>query len=79
MQELLDHVRERHVALMDELFPDLVSVGVVQNVLKNLLKEGVSIRNLNIILESIADMAAHSKLPNDLSGVRPSTTGALHR
>jgi flagellar biosynthesis protein FlhA len=67
VQELLDHVRERHVALMDELFPDLVSVGVVQNVLKNLLKEGVSIRNLNIILESIADMAAHSKLPNDLS------------
>lgn len=67
VQELLDHVRERHTALMDELFPDLVSVGLVQNVLKNLLKEGVSIRNLNIILESIADMAAHSKLPNDLS------------
>jgi flagellar biosynthesis protein FlhA len=67
VQELLDHVRERHTALMDELFPDLVSVGLVQNVLKNLLKEGVSIRNLNIILESIADMAGHSKLPNDLS------------
>lgn len=67
VQELLDHVRERHTALMEELFPDLVSVGLVQNVLKNLLKEGVSIRNLNIILESIADMAGHSKLPNDLS------------
>ena len=67
VQELLDHVREHHSALMDELFPDLVSVGLIQNVLKNLLREGVSIRNLNVILESIADMAGHSKLPNDLS------------
>jgi flagellar biosynthesis protein FlhA len=67
VQELLDHVRERHTALMDELFPDLVSVGLVQNVLKNLLKEGVSIRNLNLILESIGDMAGHTKSANDLS------------
>lgn len=67
VQELLDHQRERNPALLDELFPDLVSVGLVQNVLKNLLKEGVSIRNLTLILESISDMAQHTKNVNELS------------
>lgn len=67
VQELLDHLRERNSALLDELFPDLVTVGLVQNVLKNLLKEGVSIRNLTLILESISDMAHHTKNINELS------------
>ena len=67
VQELLDHVKGQHPALMDELFPDLITVGLVQNVLKNLLKEGVSIRNLPLILECIGDFAAHTKNPNDLS------------
>lgn len=67
VQELLDHIRERNAALLDELFPDLVTVGLVQNVLKNLLKEGISIRNLTLILESIADMAQHTKNVNELT------------
>lgn len=67
VQQLIDHVKEKHPALVDELFPDLVSLGTVQGVLKNLLQEGVSIRNLHMILESIADMAPHSKNTNDLS------------
>jgi flagellar biosynthesis protein FlhA len=67
VQELLDHTKEQHPALMDELFPDLITVGLVQNVLKNLLKEGVSIRNLPIILECIGDFAPHTRNPNDLS------------
>jgi len=67
VQELLDHQREKNPALMEELFPDLVSVGLVQNVLKNLLKEGVSIRNLTLILESIGDMAQHTKNTNELT------------
>jgi flagellar biosynthesis protein FlhA len=67
VQELLDHLRERNAALLEELFPDLVTVGLVQNVLKNLLKEGVSIRNLTLILESIGDMAQHTKNANELS------------
>lgn len=67
VQQQLDHLKETHPALMDELFPDLVSLGLVQNVLKNLLKEGVSIRNLSLILECIGDMAPHTKNPNDLS------------
>lgn len=67
VQELLDHQREKNPALLEELFPDLVTVGLVQNVLKNLLKEGVSIRNLTLILESISDMAQHTKNVNELT------------
>ncbi len=67
VQKMVDHVKEKHPALIDELFPDLVSIGIVQGVLSNLLRENVSIRNLNLILESIGDMAPHSKNVNDLS------------
>lgn len=67
VQKLVDHVKEKNSALVDELFPDLVTVGLVQGVLKNLLAEGVSIRNLSLILESIGDMAVHTKNINDLS------------
>jgi len=67
VQRLVDHVREKHPALVDELFPDLVSIGIVQGVLTNLLRENVSIRNFNLILESIGDTAVHTKNVNDLS------------
>ena len=67
VQKMVDHIKEQHPALVDELFPDVVSMGIVQGVLSNLLREGVSIRNLNLILESIGDMAPHSKNVNDLS------------
>ncbi len=67
VQQLIEHVKKKHPALVDELFPDLISLGIVQGVLKNLLQEGISIRNLHMILESIADMAPHSKSTNDLS------------
>lgn len=67
VQKLIDHVKVSSPALVDELFPDTITVGMVQGVLKNLLQEGVSIRNLNLILESIGDMAPHSKNVNDLA------------
>ncbi len=52
---LLDHVKERHPALVDELVPDVVSVGDVHRVLQGLLAEGVSIRDLVTILETLGD------------------------
>ena len=67
VQRMIDHTREKHPALVDELFPEVLSAGLLQGVLSNLLREDVSIRNLNLILESIGDMAAHSKNVNDLS------------
>ncbi len=66
-QALVDHVRESQPALVDELLPDLVNLGVIQRVLQNLLREGVPILNLPLILETIADYAVVTKNPDDLS------------
>jgi flagellar biosynthesis protein FlhA len=67
VQSLIDHVKGTHPALVAELLPDLVTIGIIQRVLQNLLREGVAIVNLPIILEGIADFAALSKNPDDLS------------
>ncbi len=67
VQKLMDHVQESHPALVQELLPDLVSIGVVHRVLQNLLKEHVGIRNLTLILEAIGDFAHVSKNADDLS------------
>ncbi len=67
VQSLIDHVKTTHPALVAELLPDLVNIGIVQRVLQNLLREGVAIVNLPIILEGIADFASLSKNPDDLS------------
>ncbi len=67
VQRMIDHTREKHPALVDGLFPDVLSAGLLQGVLGNLLRENVSIRNLNLILESMEEMASHSKNVNDLS------------
>ncbi|MCG8500312.1 MAG: flagellar biosynthesis protein FlhA [Firmicutes bacterium] len=55
VQTLIDNVKENHSALVDELIPKQMSYGEVQKVLSNLLKEGISIRDLVSILETLAD------------------------
>ena len=67
VQALIDHLKERNPTLVNELIPDLVNVGIIQRVLQNLLKEGISIKNLGVIMECIADYASVSKNPDDLS------------
>jgi flagellar biosynthesis protein FlhA len=67
VQSLVDHLKATHAALIAELLPDLVNLGIIQRVLQNLLREGVAIHNLAIILEAIADFASLSKNPDDLS------------
>ncbi len=67
VQTMIEHVKESNAALVNELVPDLVNVGVIQRVLKNLLREGVAVKNLPVILEGIADCASLSKNPDDLS------------
>ena len=67
VQALVDHLKERNPTLVNELIPDLVNVGIIQRVLQNLLKEGIPIKNLGVIMECIADYAAISKNPDDLS------------
>ncbi|GAA0365186.1 flagellar biosynthesis protein FlhA [Bacillus horti] len=61
VKSLIDHVKETAPALIEELIPSLLSIGEVQKVLIKLLKEKVSIRNLTVILETLADYAQSSK------------------
>ena len=66
-QNLLDLIKDNNPTLVSELLPDLVSVGIIQRTLQNLLRERISIKNLTIVLETIADMAPVTKNPDDLS------------
>ncbi|HEX2853436.1 MAG TPA: flagellar biosynthesis protein FlhA [Opitutaceae bacterium] len=67
VQSLIDHLKQTQPALVAELLPDLVNLGIIQRVLQNLLRENVAILNQSLILEGIADFAAISKNPDDLS------------
>jgi flagellar biosynthesis protein FlhA len=67
VQGLVDHVKETNPALVAELLPDLVNLGIIQRVLQNLLRENISIINLSLILECIGDFASLTKNPDDLS------------
>ncbi|MHB1627310.1 MAG: flagellar biosynthesis protein FlhA [Bacilli bacterium] len=58
---LLDAVRERQPVLVEELVPQLLTVGEIQKVLANLLDERVSIRDLPSILEALSDQARFTK------------------
>ncbi len=61
VRKLLDELKEEHSSLVDEVVPDLLTVGEVQRVLQGLLREGVPIRDLVSILEALADGARHTK------------------
>jgi len=57
VSKMLENVRKDNEAVVTELVPTLLSVGSVEKVLKNLLREGVSIRDMVTILETLADYA----------------------
>lgn len=57
VQNLIDNIKEQDQALVNELVPKLLSVGEIQKVLQNLIREGISIRDLITILETLADYA----------------------
>ncbi|WP_303723013.1 FHIPEP family type III secretion protein, partial [Malonomonas rubra] len=56
-QNLLDNLANEYPKLVEELVPNLLSLGVVMRVLQNLLREGVSVRDIRTILETLADWA----------------------
>ncbi|SHJ43685.1 flagellar biosynthesis protein FlhA [Tepidibacter formicigenes] len=58
---LIDNLKESSPALVEEVIPNLLSLGDIQKVLSNLLKEGVTIRNLSTIMETLADYGAITK------------------
>jgi flagellar biosynthesis protein FlhA len=61
VQNLINNVQEANSTLISELVPKLLGVGEIQKVLQNLLKEGISIRDLITIFETLADYAATTR------------------
>jgi flagellar biosynthesis protein FlhA len=66
-RELLDGIKESHPALVDDVVPNKLSLGVVHRVLQRLLKEGLPIRDLVSILEALSDGADLTKDPETLT------------
>jgi flagellar biosynthesis protein FlhA len=63
VKRLLDRLAESHPKLVEELVPKILSLGEVQKVLQQLLREQVSIRDLPAILETMLDTSATTKNP----------------
>lgn len=61
VKELVESIKEENSAVVEELIPDLLSLGEVQKILQNLLREKVSIRDMVTILETLADYAVNTK------------------
>ncbi|MEF8713967.1 MAG: flagellar biosynthesis protein FlhA [Accumulibacter sp.] len=66
-QALLDHLAKEMPKLVEELVPKALSLGVVQKVLRNLLEEGVPLRDMRTIIETLADMAPRFQDPEVLT------------
>ncbi len=66
-QQLLDHLAKESPKLVEELVPKLLPLGVVQKVLQNLLDEGVHIRDMRTIIDTLADHAARTQDTADLT------------
>jgi len=80
VKRLLDRMAESHPKLVEELVPKILSLGEVQKVLQQLLREQVSIRDLPAILEALLDAAPATKNPVALvEAVRQSLGRALVR
>jgi flagellar biosynthesis protein FlhA len=62
-KRLLDRLSESHPKLVEELVPKILSLGEVQKVLQQLLREQVSVRDLSTILEALLDASAINKHP----------------
>jgi flagellar biosynthesis protein FlhA len=67
VQKLLDGLAKDHPKVIEELIPHHMTLGGIQKVLQNLLREEVPIRDLLTIVESLADHAPHSKDADELT------------
>ena len=61
VQNLVNNLKETNPSLVEELVPKLLGLGEIQKVLQNLLKEGISIRDLLTIFETLADYASTTR------------------
>lgn len=67
MQALLDGLDTEYRKLLDEICPSTISRSGLQAVLKLLLNERVTIRNLNLVLEAVAEIAPHTRRPEQIA------------
>jgi flagellar biosynthesis protein FlhA len=67
VRELVDGLRETHPALVDDLIPAKLPLGALHRVLQRLLREGLPVRDLVTILETLSDAADQSKDPEVLT------------
>jgi flagellar biosynthesis protein FlhA len=67
VQQLIEMVRKTNAAVVDELIPGALSVGELQKVLQNMIREKVSIRDLVTVFETLADHAKSTKDPDILT------------
>ncbi|WP_457571047.1 flagellar biosynthesis protein FlhA [Desulfovulcanus sp.] len=66
-QNLLDNLAQRAPKAVEDLVPNILNLGTVQKVLQNLVREGVSIRDLLTIVETLADYGQQTKDPEQLT------------
>ncbi|PIP90044.1 MAG: flagellar biosynthesis protein FlhA [Bdellovibrionales bacterium CG12_big_fil_rev_8_21_14_0_65_38_15] len=64
---VLDNFKEHYPKVVADLVPDILPLGIVLKVIQNLLKEGVSVRDLRTILESLAEYGGTTKDPDSLT------------
>ena len=64
---LLDNFKENNPKVVSDLVPDIMPLGTVLKVMQNLLREGVSIRDLRSVLESLAEFGSSTKDPDTLT------------
>ena len=69
--------RERQAGLVDELIPNVLSLSEVQKVIQNLLREKVSVRNLEAVLEVLVDAGRTNKEPEYLTELVRQRLGAV--
>lgn len=67
VQQLLDHISKESPKLIEDLVPKLLPLSTVQKVLQNLLSEGVHIRDMRTIIETLAEFAAQTQDTSELT------------
>lgn len=67
VQRLLDRLSRTNPKVVEELVPNTLSLGIIQKVLQNLVRERVSIRDLLTVMETLADYGAYTKDPDILT------------
>lgn len=69
VQQLLDHLSKESPKLIEDLVPKMLSLSVIQKVLQNLLSEGVHIRDMRTIVETLAEYANQTQDTNELTAL----------